>query len=93
MAQMAGVVWIAVEATCYSSAPVFGDNCGTESVARPAKPVVAWGGGEFESRRPDQWKQRVRPIFGLAFFVSARNSDTFCDTYAEVSVYCPSGRF
>ena len=33
--------------------------------------LPSWGarGREFESRRPDQENQRVRPIFGLAFFV------------------------
>ena len=34
--------------------------------------LIAWGarGRVFESLRPDQWNQRIKPAFGLAFFIS-----------------------
>ena len=40
-------------------------------VAQPGS-ALAWGarGREFESRRPDQENQALRPIFGLAFLLS-----------------------
>ena len=39
-------------------------------VAQPGS-ALAWGarGREFESRRPDQENQALRPIFGLAFLL------------------------
>ena len=50
--------------------PDCGDSCGTEQAERLVSRAVGRGSGEFESRRPDQWNQAVRPLFGVAFLLS-----------------------